>query len=78
MELARIIRRLRQERDRLNEVLTALRDLKLKQEAQAAMPPPKRERRGRKSMGADERAEVSQRMKQYWAGRRAEKQKNKH
>jgi hypothetical protein len=30
-------------------------------------------RRGRKSMGADERRQVSERMARYWAARRAEK-----
>jgi hypothetical protein len=29
-----------------------------------------RKRSGRKSMGAEERAQVSERMKKYWAGRR--------
>ena len=31
-------------------------------------------RRGRKSMGSEERQEVSERMKKYWAGRRSSKQ----
>ena len=31
------------------------------------------ERRGRKSMGVDERREVSQRMKKYWAARRRQR-----
>jgi len=31
-------------------------------------------RRGRKSMNPAERAEVSERMKKYWAGRRKQKQ----
>ena len=35
--------------------------------------PPKR--RGRKSMGDGERAEVSERMKKYWASRREEEEK---
>jgi hypothetical protein len=33
----------------------------------------KRSKRGRKSMGADERVAVSVRMKKYWANRRSEK-----
>lgn len=42
------------------------RQLRL-QQAWASRP----KRRGRKSMGAEERQEVSTRMKKYWAGRRA-------
>jgi len=37
---------------------------------------PKVERRGRKSMGGEERKQVSKRMKRYWAKRRAEREAN--
>ena len=77
MEFAHIIRKLRQEREKLDEVIKSLRDLQVRQAAQAAIPnaPPKR--RGRKSMGANERQEVSRRMKKYWASRREAKQLKK-
>jgi len=36
----------------------------------AIADPPKYSKRGRKSMGAEERMQVSERMTRYWAGRR--------
>ena len=36
------------------------------------------ERRGRKSMGAEERQEVSERMKKYWANRRRQQRLRRH
>jgi hypothetical protein len=41
-------------------------------EARNVQPTP-RSRRGRKSMGAEERQTVSERLKRYWADRRAAK-----
>jgi hypothetical protein len=43
------------------------------EELQAQNSRPGGERRGRKFMGADERKEVSQRMRRYWASRRKQK-----
>jgi hypothetical protein len=38
--------------------------------AMEAIPGKPKSRRGRKSMGSEERLVVSERMRQYWAGRR--------
>ena len=56
------LRDLRRELERLNQAITILE--------QIPANPPRRGRRGRKSMGQEERAEVSNRMKFYWASRR--------
>ena len=70
MDLETLIRNLRRERQKLDEIIQAVEDLKFQQIAQAAMPKPVKKRRGRKSMGDLEREEVSKRMKAYWAKRR--------
>jgi hypothetical protein len=59
----------------LDESLRELRrELELVKRAIQAMEsvpsPPVKSRRGRKSMGHEERAVVSERMKRYWASRR--------
>ena len=69
MDLYRIIRELVQERDRLERLIVSLED------AQASGKAPARaqgKRRGRKSMDEAAREEVSERMKRYWAQRKAE------
>ena len=65
MELAKVIRKLRGE---LREVKKAIAVLEKALRNQAATPAPVR--RGRRSMGPEERRQVSQRMKLYWAARR--------
>jgi hypothetical protein len=69
MDLHKTIQDLYAEKDKLERVIASLEEL---QRASAAnsqlMGRPKR--RGRKSMGSEERQEVSARMKKYWANRR--------
>ena len=62
------IKELHEERDRLTAVIRNLEAL-----VEGKQPGPLR-RRGRKNMSAPERAEVSARMKKYWAARRGAKQ----
>lgn len=64
MNLTPTIATLRAELDAVIRVIAQLEQLRDK--------PPRGKRRGRKSMGPDERREVSERMKKYWAGRRAQ------
>jgi hypothetical protein len=69
MDLYKAIRDLYAEKDRLERVIASLEELQrnalVAKEAQ-----PKGKRRGRKSMNAKERMEVSERMKKYWENRR--------
>jgi hypothetical protein len=71
MDLRKTIQDLYAEKERLERVIASMEEL---QRATAANPmlPGHRKRRGRKSMGAEERQEVSERMKKYWATRRGE------
>jgi len=62
MEVEEKIRSLRKYLAQLNFVIAELERMRI------TSPP---SRRGRKSMGAEERGRVSTRMRQYWAGRRA-------
>jgi len=62
LDLNRTLRDLRWELEKIKRVIAML-------EAGRGIPP-RTGRRGRKSMGQDERAEVSKRMKTYWANRR--------
>jgi hypothetical protein len=70
MDLYRIIRELVQERDRLQRIIESLEEVKPSDELQR---PLEGKRRGRKSMDRAAREEVSQRMKNYWEQRRAER-----
>jgi hypothetical protein len=71
MDLYRIIRELVLERDRLTRIIESLEEMRHDK------PPDMRiegiKRRGRKSMDRAARQEVSDRMKRYWAKRRAQK-----
>jgi hypothetical protein len=67
MDLTRAIRDLHEELDKLNQVIASL------EQFQSTGTLPALPRRGRKSMGENERQIVSVRMKQYWAGRRKQK-----
>jgi hypothetical protein len=72
MDLYRAIQDLYAEREKLERVIASLEDLQ--RAAGGSIPPMQSEkRRGRKSMNAGERAEVSARMKKYWAGRRKDR-----
>ena len=67
MDLDPAIRYLRAEVEKLDRVIASLE--KLLSEPEASLEGPVK-RRGRKSMGAEERLQVSARMKRYWAKRR--------
>jgi hypothetical protein len=68
MDLYKAIRDLYAEKEKLERVIASLEEL---QRSAAAPPEPvEGKRRGRKSMNAKERQEVSERMRKYWAKRR--------
>jgi hypothetical protein len=68
MDLYRIIHELVEERDRLQRIIESLEGMNSTARPQA---PSTGSRRGRKSMDSAAREEVSERMKRYWARRRA-------
>lgn len=71
MDLYKAIQDLYAEKEKLERVIASLEEL---QRTAGALPAiPKTSRRGRKSMSEEERGEVSERMKRYWAGRRKQK-----
>jgi hypothetical protein len=63
MDLTETIAELRREKEKLARVIASLEEL---QSGTTIAAP----RRGRKSMSPEERREVAERMKKYWAGRR--------
>lgn len=65
MDLSKTIQELYTEKERIDEVIASL-----EQFLASGGQGPMRRRRGRKSMGADERQVVSERMRTYWASRR--------
>ena len=67
MDVTQALRVLRAHRDRLNAIIEQLEGLAAS--SNGSRPPGKR--RGRRSMGEAERHAVSERMKRYWANRRA-------
>jgi hypothetical protein len=67
MKIEETIEGLRRERDAVIASIAALERLSL---ASSGLVAAKRSSRGRKSMGAAERQDVSERMRKYWAGRR--------
>ena len=67
MDLERIIRELTQERDKLQRIIDSLEEMEPIAKLHVR-PANKR----RKSMGRAARVEVSERMKRYWAQRKAE------
>ena len=71
MDLNRIIRDLIQERERIQKIIESLEQMK---SAGTPVSRPAGKRRGRKSMDAAGRAEVSERMRRYWQQRRKEKE----
>lgn len=71
MDLYKTIAELRARRDQLVRIIDQLEGLQSNPAAPAA------KRRGRKFMGPKERAEVSKRMKQYWASRAKRQQKDR-
>lgn len=70
MDLSKAIRELSEEKRRLDAVIASL---ELMLAAGSRLPPPRPRggrKRGRKSMSREERQQVSERMKKYWALRR--------
>jgi hypothetical protein len=67
MDLDILITNLTKERERLDEVITALTELRASVSTHAFRL---KSRRGRKFMPVEERQMVSQRIKAYWAARR--------
>ncbi len=69
MDLYKAIQDLYAEKEKLERVIASLEEL---QRTAGSLPaaPVSGKRRGRKSMSAKEREEVSERMKRYWANRR--------
>ena len=66
MDLYKTIAELRARKDQLERVIAELEEL---QSTDSSPDPRSHKRRGRKFMGSEERAEVSRRMKTYWANR---------
>jgi hypothetical protein len=73
MDLYKAIQDLYAEKEKLERVIASLEDLQ--RAAGGGIPPMPKvgKRRGRKSMSADEREEVSARMKKYWASRKGKR-----
>jgi len=69
MDLYKAIQDLYAEKEKLERVIASLEELQRNAGLDPELPKPGR-RRGRKSMGAKERQDVSERMKKYWANRR--------
>ncbi len=69
MDLYKAIQDLYAEKEKLERVIASLEEL---QRSAGALPslPKQSKRRGRKSMSAKERQQVSERMKKYWESRR--------
>jgi hypothetical protein len=72
MDLSKTIQDLYAEKDKLERVIASLEELQRAADANSHVTN-RSKRRGRKSMGSEERQEVSERMKKYWAGRRVPK-----
>lgn len=68
VDLHKTIRDLLDERNRLDAIITRLERAQAIEAAKALSAPPKR--RGRKNMPDEERKQVSERMRKYWAQRR--------
>ena len=69
MDLYKAIQDLYAEKEKLERVIASLEELQ-RTAGSLPLPPTGGKRRGRKSMSAKEREEVSERMKKYWASRR--------
>jgi hypothetical protein len=67
VDLHKIIKELQEERKKLDQIVSSLEQLNISSE----QTPVTEKHRGRKSMDAKARLEVSQRMKRYWDSRRS-------
>jgi hypothetical protein len=65
-DIEKALKELRRDLERITRTITIMEGL-------SGRPPRSGAQRGRKSMGADERMEVSERMKRYWASQRAKR-----
>ena len=75
MDLEAALRQLYAERARIEHVITLLEQLRGTDGTDMSASAVRTgRRRGRRSMGAKERQEVSKRMKKYWAGRRSRRE----
>jgi len=72
MDIVKALRELHHEKKRLDAAIAAL-EARIKA-AHSSRAKPAKGRRGRKSMSAAERLEVSRRMTSYWQARRAQLQ----
>ena len=70
MDLQKAIRELYEEKERIDEVIASLEQYLLTKGVSVG-----KRKRGRKSMGPEEREEVSARMRGYWADRRKDSKK---
>ena len=71
MDIHRLIKDLYDERERVSRLIAFFEELQ-----NPGKGPPKMRGRGRKSMSAEERRQVSARIKRYWDQRRAEKSRD--
>ena len=75
MDLTGAIRSLRAEVEKIDRIIAALETLApaagVAEATEGAAPAPPR-KRGRKGMSPEERQEVAERMRRYWAGRRGQ------
>jgi len=69
MDLLETLRDLYAQRETLKRAIATLESMA--RDRERSLPTSSGKRRGRKSMGAKERQEVSKRMKRYWETRRA-------
>jgi len=69
MDLYKAIQDLYAEKEKLERVIASLEELE-RTAGELPEVPKTGKRRGRKSMNAEERQEVSERMKRYWESRR--------
>jgi hypothetical protein len=74
MDLYKVIQDLYEEKGKLERVIASLEELQRTAGTIGEMIPAV-SRRGRKSMPEEERVEVSERMKRYWAAQRKLRQK---
>jgi hypothetical protein len=72
MDLYKAIQDLYAEKEKLERVIASLEELQRSAGVATALPLKPSKRRGRKSMSSEERQEVSERMRKYWASRRRE------
>ncbi len=66
MDHSKLLRELYAQREKLQQAIASLEELQRESAGRTLV----RSGRGRKFMGAEERREVSARMKKYWASRR--------